>query len=160
MAVSKDLFKQLLGRFASGVTVVTTKNNEGVHGVTVSAFSSLSMEPPLVLICIARTGSSHDMLLAGQRFVVNILSAKQASLAYKFANPDLDSQARFADENYHTTENGLPVFEANLAHIACRLINTFDGGDHTIFVGEIESGDFSEGEEPLVYYQGQFIEAV
>jgi len=135
---------------------VTFKHDSGIHGLTVSAFCSVSLEPPRILVCIKKQGSSHEFLSQSERFVVNILAKEQQDLAWQFSNPELGSEDRFAGASYKTTEPGLPVFTDNLAHLECRMVNQFDGGDHTIFLGEVENCYFSEESTPLFYYNRGF----
>lgn len=156
MPISSDAFKQVLGRFCTGVTIVTFKNESGIHGLTVNAFSSVSLEPPLVLICVDKQGVSHQILSEAEAFVVNLLSKGQTELAYRFADASLSSEQRYADSVYWLTDNGIPVFEDNLGFLECMIYERFDGGDHTIFLGEVENGDVSENKRPLIFYSSQF----
>ena len=156
MSVSPDLFKQVLGRFCSGVTILTFKNATGIHGLTVTAFSSLSLDPPLILCCIKKGGNSYDGLSGSEHFTVNILSDKQKDLALRFANSELDSSARFAGCEYQTLKHGIPCFNDNLAHILCHKSKEYDGGDHAIFIGQVEEVHFSEAHRPLLYFSKKF----
>lgn len=156
MAISPDAFKQVLGRFCTGVTIVTFRDNGSIHGLTVNAFSSVSLEPPLILICVDKAGASHQALFDAGAFVVNLLSRGQKSLAYRFADSNLDSDQRYADAKYWLTEKGIPVFEENLGFLECRIYERLDGGDHTIFLGEVENGGVSESKRPLIFYSSQF----
>lgn len=153
---SEDTFKQVLSRFCSGVTIVTFKSAEGIHGITVSAFSSLSLEPPLILVCIAKSSTSHQMLLETKHFVVNILSSEQEDLCMRFANPQLSSEERFAGIALLRNGKGIPVFEGCLAHLECEKKNVFGGGDHSIFVGAVAETSFSANSAPLLYYDRGF----
>jgi len=154
--VSDDLFKEVLGRFCSGVTIVTFKNSEGIHGLTVSSFASLSLDPPLILICIKNKGASYDGLIKSQGFCVNILSEAQKDLAFRFADSKLDSVRRFHETDYELTESGVPIFSDNLGYLECITKDKFSGGDHTIFVGEVKSLNFTKGKTPLIYYNKSF----
>lgn len=156
MAVDKDTFKNTLAAFCSGVTIVTFNSRGAIHGLTVSAFSSLSLEPPLVLICIKKDGTSHALLVETSYFAVNMLSRDQEALCMRFANPSLPSEARFDDTPYRLAETGAPIFEGVLASLECKITDTFDGGDHTIFVGAVLEAEVHEGREPMVYYKGAF----
>ena len=153
MAITKDEFRAALGNFASGVTVVTTKDaNDNLHGLTVSAFSSVSMNPPLILICIQKSTPSHYAFEESKVFVVNILSDSQKEISNQFAFKHED---KFAGINYNLSENGLPVLEDCLVNLECSLKHSYDGGDHTIFVGHIENAIINEG-NPLVYWKGDY----
>jgi flavin reductase (DIM6/NTAB) family NADH-FMN oxidoreductase RutF len=153
MAVSKDEFRRALASFASGVNIVTTRSEENAKlGITVSAFSSLSLEPPLVLICIDKRASIHDHLREGQYFAVNILAEDQESLSNRFASRDAD---RFNGIACAEGIHGLPLIEGAIAHIECRVVAAYPGGDHTIYVGEVEATRVSEG-NPLAYFRGRY----
>ncbi len=156
MSVSPELFRNTLAKFCTGVTIVTTKNQEGMHGLTVNAFTSVSLDPPLILVCIQKNGLSHSTLCECETLVVNILSLEQKQLSDRFANPDLDSEERFRDLSFQVSENGIPILAGNLGHLECRVVNQFEGGDHTIFIGRVENGDFSEGKQPLLFYDSGY----
>jgi len=151
--ISKDEFRRALGRFASGVTVVTARDASGkLHGITVSAFCSVSLEPPLILICIDKNTGSHYALAETDSFVVNILREDQQYLSDRFASylPD-----KFEAVGYNLGIDDLPVLEDALAKLECRLVNFYAGGDHTIFVGQIERATIGDG-DPLVYFHGNY----
>ena len=153
MAVTHDEFRQALGRFASGVTVVTCKNGAGDPcGITVSAFSSLSLEPPLVLICIDKRASLYEELQEGCFFAVNVLGHDQESVSRRFASREPD---RFKGIGYREGLTGAPLIEGALAVIECRVVQSCPGGDHTIFIGEVESSGVNDG-KPLLYFRGGY----
>jgi flavin reductase (DIM6/NTAB) family NADH-FMN oxidoreductase RutF len=153
MAISNDEFKAALGSFASGVTVVTTKDLTGkLHGLTVSAFSSVSMNPPLILVCILKTTGSYSSFEESKGFVVNILGESQRQISNHFAS-HLDD--KFSGQNYELNEIGLPILADCLVNLECTLKHSYDAGDHTIFVGEIKRAESKRG-KPLVYSQGNY----
>ncbi|MCS6874329.1 MAG: flavin reductase family protein [Pyrinomonadaceae bacterium] len=153
MSVSKEEFKSALSRFASGVTVVTTKDRSGnLFGITVSAFCSVSLEPPMVLICIDKKTGSHHAFIETGAFVVNFLREDQSMLSQHFASPSSD---KFLSVEHYVNVRGLPVLSNALAVLECRLVHSYDGGDHTIFVGEVEKTKVSEG-NPLIYFRGKY----
>jgi flavin reductase (DIM6/NTAB) family NADH-FMN oxidoreductase RutF len=153
MPVSKDEFRAALSRFISGVTVVTTVGLDNrPAGITVSAFSSLSLEPPLVLACIDKRASLHDHLVEGRYFAVNILAEDQRGISRLFATKDAD---RFEGIGYRWGVTGAPLLEGALAYIECRVVHEYPGGDHTIIVGEVESINVA-GHKPLAYYRGDY----
>ncbi len=156
MSVSIDTFKEAMSRFASGVTVVTTREGDTVHGFTASAFCSVSLEPPLVLVCVARTIRSHDMMARSGIFAVNILNANQRHLGERFAGLVPDVQDRFADLAYETATTGSPILPDVLAWLDCRVWASYDGGDHTIFVGEVVDAGVNEMRPPLLYFHRQW----
>jgi flavin reductase (DIM6/NTAB) family NADH-FMN oxidoreductase RutF len=153
MSVTQEEFRAALGRFASGVTVVTTCDaSSRPHGLTVSAFCSLSLQPPLVLICIDRSTPSHNAFNESKAFVVNILGSEQETLSRHFA---LHSEDKFAGVAYRKDFDGIPVLENAIANLRCRLVQSFEGGDHTIFIGEVEAVTLKD-DAPLVYYRGGY----
>lgn len=153
MTISKDEFRNALSKFASGVTVITLKDKDGnSHGITVSAFSSVSLDPPLVLVCIDNNAGSHSAFHESKRFVVNILSEDQEEHSNQFASKIPD---KFINIHHHEGLEGIPVLKNAIVNLECRLVNDFTAGDHTIFIGEIERTHINEG-KPLVYYQGNY----
>jgi flavin reductase (DIM6/NTAB) family NADH-FMN oxidoreductase RutF len=143
----------VLGRFPSGVTVVTTKDEDGSdEGMTVSAFCSVSLDPPLVLICIEKTASAYKALTTAPGFVVNVLSASQEQIARRFSIIDID---RFEGVGYSRSPNGLAVLDDVLGVIECATFAMHDAGDHTIIVGEVEAARAQSG-TPLLYYRGGY----
>lgn len=153
MPVTPDEFRAALSRFPSGITVVTSRSAAGsFHGITVSAFCSVSLDPPLVLVCIEKTTGSHDAIHELGSFVVNILGAGQDPLSERFALTAID---KFEDVALRIGLDGLPVLDDALVSLECRLRNAFDGGDHTIFVGEVEVVSIRDG-DPLVYFHGNY----
>jgi flavin reductase (DIM6/NTAB) family NADH-FMN oxidoreductase RutF len=155
MPISDDEFRSALSRFPSGVTVVTTKDASGrFHGITVSAFSSVSLDPPLVLICIERDAYSHQAFLESGVFAVNFLSSSQSELSERFASP-LDD--KFDEVDFTLGDLGLPLLAGCLVNLECKVRNTGDGGDHTIFIGEVESARVNDG-DPLLYFRSDYRE--
>ena len=155
MAVDTDTFRSVMGRFATGVTVVTACDAEGRdHGMTVSAFSSVSLEPPLVLICVDHDATMHPVLRTAAYFGVNILSREQEAIARRFADRDAD---RFDGVGYARGQTGVALLERVLAHVECRVVDRHDAGDHTIIVGEVETAQ-AFADRPLLYYRGGYAE--
>ncbi len=153
MSITNDEFRAALGRFASGVTVITTSDATGfLHGITVSAFCSLSLSPPLVLICIEKTAGSHYALIENGFFAVNILREDQQHYSDRFASEIPD---KFSDIEYYENNSGVPVLKSVLVNLECKIVNIHDAGDHTIFVGQIEETIIREG-NPLVYFHGKY----
>ena len=153
MAINEQEFRNALGRFASGVTVVTAKGIDGsIRGITVSAFSSLSLAPPLVLICIDNRSSLQDHLEINSYFAVNILSEEQEFISRRCASKEPN---RFEGLSHSISKKGLPLLDDALAHIECRIISTYPGGDHKILIGEVETVKMKEG-NPLTYFRGAY----
>jgi flavin reductase (DIM6/NTAB) family NADH-FMN oxidoreductase RutF len=151
--IDSDTFRSVLGRFASGVTIVTARDDAGAdHGMTVSAFCSLSLEPPLVLFCVDHAASMYELLLSHPRFGISILSSNQEAYSRRFADPDSD---RFDGIAYTRGDSGVVLLDDALAHLECRAIEHHDGGDHTIFIAEVERAQPKHG-RPLLYYRGGY----
>ena len=142
-----------MGRFASGVTVVTAKGGDGLPcGMTVSAFSSVSLEPPLILVCIDKRASIHDSLKEGSHFAVNILAEEQEVISRRFASKEED---RFGGVGYKDGITGAPLLDGAIAYLECRVAHEYPGGDHTIVVGEVIHTQVTEG-RPLAYFRGGY----
>ncbi len=154
MTVSKDDFKKVMGSFAAGVTIVTTVDGEGRKwGLTATAFSSLSMDPPLCLVCVDKRAGSLGALTASKKFAVNMLKAEQDDLSNRFASRIED---KFEGVKHHAGEaTGCPVLDDSLASMECEVTDILPGGDHDIFVGELKAVAVSEG-NPLVYWRGAY----
>ena len=153
MSVTPDEFRSVLGRFPSGVTVVTTKDGDGSdEGMTVSAFCSVSLDPPLVLICIEKNASAYEALATASGFVVNILAVSQEQIARRFSIVDID---RFEGVGYSRSQKGFAVLDDVLGVIECVTSAMHDAGDHTIIVGEVEAARVQNG-TPLLYYRGGY----
>jgi len=153
MVISPDDFRRALGHFATGVTVVTTSDGDGrPTGLTASAFSSVSLDPPLVLVCVDHKSQSYPALLERGRFAVNILRRDQQPVSRRFASTRLD---KFDEVAFRVSELGLPLIEEALTQLECVTVSTHVEGDHTIFVASVERAHVSAG-EPLIYYRGQY----
>lgn len=154
MTIDPDSFRSVLGRFASGITVVTTRDAEQRDvGMTVSAFCSVSLDPPLVQVCVDRTASLHAALMGSTRYGVSILAAEQEALSRRFATAD--STRRFDGVGYRRGESGVILLEDALAHLECRIVASHAAGDHTIFLAEVESAT-ARNTRPLLYYRGGY----
>jgi len=146
-------FRQLLGRFATGVTVITLSLPDGrPAGMTANSLASVSLEPPLLSTCIDHDAELYDSLMAAPGYAINILEASQEALSRRFAAKHLD---RFEGVGYHSSPDGHPILDGVLAWIDCRPHATFPGGDHTILVGSVRRGGTTEG-APLLYFRGGY----
>src|SRR5512139_2707317 len=155
--ITDQALRKMRGLFASGVTVVTTVQEGQLRGVTVSAFSSVSLNPPLVLICLANESESKDWIAESGTFAVNILSDEQEFLSERFAARAPIVNPRFDGVPYHTAATGSPILADSLAWYDCRVDAIHDGGDHTIFVGRVEALGFgAEEKQPLVYFANRY----
>ena len=153
MTVDQHAFRAVLGRFSSGVNVVTIVDENGTdRGMTVSAFSSVSLDPPLVLMCIDHSASIYKQISAATEFTVNILSEGQEALARRFAGPHPD---RFEGIGFSRGGNGIAIFTDVLGHLQCKVVQKHVSGDHDIIIGEVEEALSDEG-RPLLYYRGGY----
>jgi flavin reductase (DIM6/NTAB) family NADH-FMN oxidoreductase RutF len=153
MTVSQSAFRAILGRFATGVTVVTTRDRRGRDiGMTVSAFASLSLEPPLVLICVDHSASIYNQLSKATHFIANILSEGQEAIARRFAE---STSNRFDGIGYERGQSGIAVLLDVLGYVECEVVARHEAGDHDIIIGSVESGVANEG-KPLLYYRGGY----
>ncbi len=164
------LFKEAMGRFASGVTVITTRTPEGQHhGMTASAFCSLSLEPPLVLVCIQNDNSTYELIKTAGVFGVNLLSLAQESLSNRFAGGFINEEGKwtrwpedrdkFEDLNIIAAErSGVALLQGSLAQLDCTLEEIHSGGDHGIFVGRVQQiiVDEEQAPNPLLYFKGRY----
>jgi len=157
MAVDSQAFRAALGSFATGVTVVTCYDRaRAPAGVTISAFSSLSLDPPLVLFCLGRTSQALDAFLGAVGFAVNILGAGQRSVSTHFAS--VPAAERFTGLAWEDWARGGPVLTGVAAALDCRRVRVVDGGDHLIFIGEVEAASVAGQVGPLVYHRGAYAE--
>lgn len=152
--IDATTFRHTLGRFPSGVTVVTVRGADGRdYGMTVSAFASLSLEPPLVLVCIGDDATIAGAVADARQFAVNVLSENQEALARRFAEQDID---RFADVRISRGATGLALLDGAAARLECAIVARHRGGDHTIVVGEVLAASALEDGRPLVYQRGEY----
>ncbi|MDP8944212.1 MAG: flavin reductase family protein [Actinomycetota bacterium] len=143
--------------FATGVTVVTTRNLDVCYGMTANAFSSVSLEPPLVLVCVNRDGDGRRQIGRNGRFAVNILSDDQEQLSRYFASPERPrGREAFRDVPHYLSESGSPILEGVAGYLDCRLAASHAAGDHMIFVGEVTELEFAPDASPLVFYRGDY----
>lgn len=150
-----DTFRSVLGRFASGVTVLTTRSGDNDVGMTVSSFCSTSLQPPLVLACVAKTADLHHLLPEGQRVVFSILSATQEALSRRFSEEE--GSRRFDGIGFRRDRHGIAVLEEVLAWIEGSIVQQHDAGDHSIFVARVDGATTSDL-RPLLYYRGGYAE--
>lgn len=157
MAIAQDVFRRTLGHFATGVTVVTVVTAEGgVHGMTANAFSSVSLEPPLVLVCVGTGARTHGLLSLQARFGISVLREEQEAWALYFASGEQrPAAAERLGVKFRMTETGVALLEGSLASLECTLAASHPAGDHTIFVGRVEEAQIGAG-RPLLFYGGRF----
>ena len=153
MPFDSKLQRKIMGQFATGVTVVTTGEGAARTGLTVSSFTSLSLDPPLILVALDNRSTSRDDIRRNGSFAVSILSVDQEEASRKFATPGPKDFSAFA---WQTAVTGAPILEGSLAWVDCRLHSVLPGGDHEIFVGEIVAGEASDQPAPLLYFSGKY----
>jgi flavin reductase len=146
------LQRTIMGRFATGVTVVTTVHDGVFSGLTANAVASLSLSPPLVLVAVERNAHSHGYMLKGRVYAMNILAEDQVELSNRFATR---GPKEFGDLKYTIGQTGAPILDGTLGYVECKVVEVLAGGDHDIFVGEIVAGEAREG-RPLLYFGGKY----
>ncbi len=158
--ITPDVFRQVMGRFATGVTIVTTRHGDAMHGTTMSAVCSVSLEPQLMLVCVDHESDIHALIHESGVFAVNMLHQGQAGVAAKLSQkgtPELMAAHQLESLPYRVGETGAPLLEDCLAHVECRVVNTIHAGDHTIYVGAVINGGFNPRDVgPLLHYEGRY----
>jgi flavin reductase (DIM6/NTAB) family NADH-FMN oxidoreductase RutF len=179
MAIEKDFFRQVMGHFATGVTVVTTRSQKTLAGMTANAFCSVSLNPPLILICVDLTSATCPVIRESGVFAVNMLTDRQEYLSRCFATSSTERYEGFCYARYHVAATGAPIIDDTLAFIDARVVEAYPGGDHVIFLGQVEAigvagqmvfareadrehitvvehGSNGTEKAPLAYYLGQY----
>lgn len=148
--------RRIFGRFATGITVVTA-GQDLPRGMTANAFTSVSLEPPLVLVCVQRSANMHETIQECGSFAISVLAAHQEDVARLFANDNRPRGSEFdAVDAIPGPYTGAPILSGALAWLECALTTTYDGGDHSIFIGEVQSLGRGESDEALLFYDGRF----
>jgi flavin reductase (DIM6/NTAB) family NADH-FMN oxidoreductase RutF len=159
MPVTQDEFRRAMGCFSTGVTIITVDDYGKVEGMTANAFASVSLDPMLVLVCVSHAARTHAHIHARKRFGINVLSENQRKISEHYAlaerGPAVAEES--AGAKFDRTQHGTPVLHGALAYLECRLETTYDAGDHTIFIAEVEDVKMREG-KPLVYFQSRYHE--
>ena len=151
--IDSDAFRAALGRFASGITIVTARDAKGRdHGMTVSAFCSLSLEPAMVLVSIGHEASMHGLMMRAEHVGISVLSTAQEALSRRFADPETD---RFDGVGYTRAEDGVALLDDALVHLECDVVARHEAGDHTIIVCAVDRTEAYDG-RPLLYYRGGY----
>ena len=156
-SVTPQEFRAALGRFATGITVITVETaKDEVHGMTASAFCSVSLRPPLVLVCIDHLAETYLHVRERRQFGVSVLKEEQEALSEFFADPERNPDAGYRlGIEYRRMKRGTPVLKDALANLDCSVVNAYEAGDHTIFVGEVREITVGEG-APLLYFRGRY----
>jgi flavin reductase (DIM6/NTAB) family NADH-FMN oxidoreductase RutF len=153
MSIEPQELRRVMGHFATGVTVITTQDQDGnPNGLTANAFMSLSLNPPLVLISVDKSAQCYACFNLQNGFTVNFLSEDQEEVSRRFATKGID---KFAGLQWHSGENGAAILDAALGYVECKITQCYDGGDHTIVVGEIVNANATDG-RPLLFFKGKY----
>jgi len=166
MGISSAEFRRALGAFATGVTIITVSHESPgeaskIEGMTANAFTSVSLDPPLVLVCVDHDARTHAHLHARKRFGINVLAESHAAISKYYADPARtpslthDRAEAEAGARFSHTQHGTPILDGAIAYLECRLQTTYEAGDHTIFIAEVEEVVVREG-EPLIWFRGRY----
>jgi len=153
MAIDPLEFRRTLGCFATGVTVITVLDRAGnPRGLTANAFSSLSLDPPLVLVCVDHRSDTFPVITAATAFAVNILAEEQREISQRFAGKGED---KFEGVSHHPGATGVPIIDGGLAVIECLVEQAHEAGDHTVFIGRVQRVEYGQG-KPLLFFRGNY----
>ena len=154
--VTRDEFRSSMGKFATGVTVVTTLDEQGeLHGMTANSFTSVCLEPPLVLVCVDFRAYTHRFVEVRRAFGVNVLSEQQKEIGSYFARKPEDRQGEVSYKQ-RRSEGGMPLIEGSLVFWGCRVVDSHVHGDHTIYIAQVNEISLGEAAAPLLYYESRF----
>jgi flavin reductase (DIM6/NTAB) family NADH-FMN oxidoreductase RutF len=158
--LGSDDFRRVMSHFATGVTIITAWDaDHRPTGLTASSFTSVSLHPPLILVCVSQKAQSYPAIKAAGRFAVNILCSGQEAVSRRFATaPSASGDEKFEGLDYRPGVAGLPILDEALAALECTVVHAYPGGDHTIFVARVEAADCRDdtGREPLLYFRGKY----
>jgi flavin reductase (DIM6/NTAB) family NADH-FMN oxidoreductase RutF len=156
--IDRDEFRLTMSRFAAGVNVVTVRLGDEIHGMTATAVCGVSLTPPLLLVCVIKCARTHTLIAKSGIFAVNLLRQGQRELADRFAGRCPDIADRFHGVAYRPQITGAPILDDSLGYYDCRVVATHDGGDHTIFVGQVEAAGRRGIGHPLIYHEGNYLD--
>ncbi len=159
MPIAPEHFRQVMRQYPTGVTVITVRDDAAIHGMTANSFASVSLTPPLALVCILRGSRTHQLVTRAGNFAVNILSVAQRALAQRFAKQTPMPSEPFADIAHHRETTGAPIFDDSVAFLDCRVIAAHEAGTHTIFVGMVEAAGYGSARDasPLLWFHRDYI---
>jgi flavin reductase (DIM6/NTAB) family NADH-FMN oxidoreductase RutF len=156
-SISPTDLRRAAGQFATGITIVTVSSPVGPHGMTANSFTSVSLEPPLLLVSIDLRRRAHGFLKRAERFAISVLSEEHRELSSRFAGQQGEErQDTFADVPHTLTADGLPLLSGALAHFICRRFAVYPAGDHSLFLGQVEELSYQAGLAPLLYFGGRY----
>jgi len=154
-SIKTQAFRDAWGNFATGVSLITTVEMDGsVHGMTANGIASISLDPMLVMVCVSRSANSYPIIKVGGIYGINILSVDQVEIAEYFAKP-MEKRTGGLDVGFTFTDGGVPLLQGALSVMACKVVKEHVAGDHSIFIGLVESIDIKEG-DPLLFFRGNW----
>jgi flavin reductase (DIM6/NTAB) family NADH-FMN oxidoreductase RutF len=156
MPIEADLFRKVMGNFATGVTVVTTAVGGMLHGFTANAVASVSLDPLLFLVCVDKKANAHGELRKAKHFGVSLLAADQMDASNTFAKTGLPEEGSLRGVPYHVGASGVPLLDGSLATLECEVSEFMEGGDHTIVIGRVVHGSMHTDAPPLVFFRGRY----
>jgi flavin reductase len=156
MVLTKEEYRRLIGCFATGVTIITMAHGDEVRGMTANAVTSLSLEPLLLLVCVDKRTITHQFLEDCRSFAVNILAEDQEQVSRALASRDSEDARRLVGYRYRPGRTGAPILDDCLAYVECRVTEVLPGGDHSIFIGQVEGGEVLRDVPPLIFYRGRY----
>jgi flavin reductase (DIM6/NTAB) family NADH-FMN oxidoreductase RutF len=156
LPLDKASFRHTMGHFASGVTIMTTTAGGRMHGMTVSAFASQSLDPLLILVSVERSTEMHKLVMASRAFAINILGQYAEGTARFFADNARLEGAEFVDGAYHVGLSGAPLLDEAVAYLEATVDTTLEAGDHSIIVGRVTALEVARDDEPLVYFRSGY----
>lgn len=159
MTLDSGRFREVMGLFATGVTVLTIPPAEDPHGITVNSFTSVSLDPPLVLVCLDHDSTAHERLSGQEGYCVNVLATDQRHLGEYFAGMTDGETSPFEVEPTHTAVTGAPVFSESLGYLDCTVESAVAAGDHTIYIGRVRAAESlrrGDPARPLTYFTGNW----
>ncbi len=154
--VSPDALRFAMRRWTTGVTIVTASHETVQHGMTVSSFTSLSLDPPLVMVSLEITTRTHELVESSNCFGVTVLAADQQDISTRYSIPSTDSDYRFEEVGTFALRTGSPFIEGGLAFFDCRVVARHDAGTHTVYIGEVVAARQGEKQPPLLYFDQHY----
>lgn len=158
MSIDPTLFRKVMRRFATGVTILTVRDGDQIHGMTANALTSVSLGPTLVLVCITKTNTTHGFVSRAGHYALNILGEYQENLAKRFAHQVDAPMDPFVDVPFHVAATGAPILDDCIAYLDCHVVAAHEAGDHTIFIGEVLAAGSGKraDDDPLLYLDGHY----
>ena len=156
MAVDPETLRAVMRRWTTGITIVAARDGAQVHGMTVSSFTSVSLNPPLVLVCVERAVRTHALIEGSRAFALSILREGQQAISDRFAGRETENGDRFVGLKTFTAVTGAPILTENIGYLDCVVVAAHPAGTHTIFVAEVVAAKAQNGHKPLVYFDRNY----